>query len=190
MEGLERLHQRLLDEILRLGAIAVEPHRVAKQPVDVRHGFGFEREPAAIRVGVGVHRVSRLTFGRSVRTVAVRGGGNSPGWPTRRVSLRRKVADANQSIRGPQIHNPDRPSIYSIRWDARHETDAVGDACLAWPERVTRSKIPRIFDGPPAIRQGQQLSIFMRRTSLRMTITAIVLGAQRVRASALKDRKT
>ena len=55
MERLERLHQRLLDEILRLGAIALEPHGVPEQPVDVRHGLGFEREPAAIRVGVSVH---------------------------------------------------------------------------------------------------------------------------------------
>ena len=57
MEGLQRLHQRLLHEILRLGAIPFEPHRVAKQPVDVGHRVGLERQPAAIWIGVNVHDV-------------------------------------------------------------------------------------------------------------------------------------
>ena len=56
MEGLERLHQRFLDEILRLGPVAREPHGMAKQAIDMRHRFCFEREPAAIGFGVSAHR--------------------------------------------------------------------------------------------------------------------------------------
>jgi hypothetical protein len=56
MEGLERLHQRFLDEILRLRPVTREPHRMAKQAIDVRHRFRFEREPAPIRFGVSAHR--------------------------------------------------------------------------------------------------------------------------------------
>jgi hypothetical protein len=47
-----------------LRAIADEPHRVAEQPVDVRHRFRFEREPATI--GVGVHRRSTAHFQRAL----------------------------------------------------------------------------------------------------------------------------
>ena len=65
MEGLQRLHQRLLDQILGFSAIADEPHRVAEQPVHVRHGFGFERKPAAIRVGVRRQRL--IHAGRSTQ---------------------------------------------------------------------------------------------------------------------------
>jgi hypothetical protein len=56
MEGLERLHQRFLDEILGLRPIAREPHGMAKQAVEVRHRLRFEREPAAIRFGLSAHR--------------------------------------------------------------------------------------------------------------------------------------
>ena len=73
MEGLERLHQCFLYEILRLGAIALEPHRVTKQPVDVRHRFGLKHEPATIRVGIGGHSVSTADVrdGRSTPSPAV-----------------------------------------------------------------------------------------------------------------------
>jgi hypothetical protein len=58
MERLERLRQRLLHEILGLGAIALEPHGMAKQPVDVRHRLGFEHEPTTPRIGVSGHKVN------------------------------------------------------------------------------------------------------------------------------------
>ena len=93
MERLERLHQRFLHEILGLCAIAVEPHRVAKQPVDVRHGFGFEREPAAIGVGVSVHRVSRLTCGPQRLRLHGADDGSSPGRPSATPVSRPDVID-------------------------------------------------------------------------------------------------
>jgi hypothetical protein len=88
MEGLERLHQGFLNEILRLRAIALEPHRMTKQPVDVRDGFSLKHEPATIRFGVGGHGV--LTAEVEIDCAHLR-------WPCRRLQLGRATTPLKAS---------------------------------------------------------------------------------------------
>ena len=70
VEGLERLRECLLYQILRLGTIAFEPHRVSEQLVEVRHRLGFKGEPATVGVTVSSHRASTPRFPSSWTTAS------------------------------------------------------------------------------------------------------------------------
>ena len=124
MEGLERLHQRFLDEILRLGAIAHEPHRVTEQPVDVRHRFRFEREPAAIGVGVGVHRLS---------TADVQDRPSRPSWPLIAAAAR----DGHDT---PRVLGPEAPDADTGSFMLAAHTDTISIRHHFIPSRRQRRR--------------------------------------------------
>ena len=83
VEGLKRLDQRVLHQILRFTPIAFHPHRQPEQPIHVRHRLGLEGNPQAVgRGGIGHlswnlrdpedHTDQRWIYSRAVRPLRFR----------------------------------------------------------------------------------------------------------------------